>query len=309
MTSLPLLLLLLFLAAAAVAACTGLYLIARARNKRLLLASMRGTSCDAPNGIGISVLCSGVSGVEQVENLLSVGYSRYEVVVVLDAQLCPAAFAELVARYRMIRVEWAPTGELPADGVRAVGRSRKRCYRRLVLVDRAHDDRTGDFDAAASVAAYDNLLPVDEGWYLLPGAVERLVAELGERPAGELELVQSRIGEPVRLLAREAVIGAGGFAGKPWRGIPRGRRRTLWEPLLVRPAARRAWPRRLWIPASVLFISGIAFAITSERWILTAVLLTATLVWIAAGYAAQLLAAIPGTKGLRLFPNAGGGVK
>ena len=177
-------LLLLF---AATAACVGalLPLISRARSKRLLLNAVRRASSDAPDGIGISVLCSGVTDAAQIENLLSPEYSRYEVIVVLDARRHAAEFAALTARYHMIRVEWVCSGELEVSGVRALGRSRRRCFRRLVLVDRAQDSEAGDFDAAASVATYDYLLPVRAGCFLLPGSVERLVAELGEgRPGG-----------------------------------------------------------------------------------------------------------------------------
>lgn len=131
-------LLLLF---AATAACVGalLPLISRARSKRLLLNAVRRASSDAPDGIGISVLCSGVTDAAQIENLLSPEYSRYEVIVVLDARRHAAEFAALTARYRMIRVEWVCSGELEVSGVRALGRSRRRCFRRLVLVDRARD--------------------------------------------------------------------------------------------------------------------------------------------------------------------------
>ena len=140
-------LLLLF---AATAACVGalLPLISRARSKRLLLNAVRRASSDAPDGIGISVLCSGVTDAAQIENLLSPEYSRYEVIVVLDARRHAAEFAALTARYRMIRVEWVCSGELEVSGVRALGRSRRRCFRRLVLVDRAQDSEAGDFDAA-----------------------------------------------------------------------------------------------------------------------------------------------------------------
>ena len=151
-------LLLLF---AATAACVGalLPLISRARSKRLLLNAVRRASSDAPDGIGISVLCSGVTDAAQIENLLSPEYSRYEVIVVLDARRHAAEFAALTARYRMIRVEWVCSGELEVSGVRALGRSRRRCFRRLVLVDRARDSEAGDFDAAASVATYDTCCP------------------------------------------------------------------------------------------------------------------------------------------------------
>lgn len=163
--------LLLFFAAAAVCACTLLLLILRARERRLLAAAARAAYSDAPDGIGISVLCSGVTDPAQLENLLSSEYSRYEVVAVFDSRRQTAEFRALAARYRMIRVEWAPTGELEVAGVRALGRSRKRCFRRLVLVDRAFDGAAGDFDAAAAVATYDYLMPVGAGQYLVPGAV------------------------------------------------------------------------------------------------------------------------------------------
>ena len=221
-------LLLLF---AATAACVGalLPLISRARSKRLLLNAVRRASSDAPDGIGISVLCSGVTDAAQIENLLSPEYSRYEVIVVLDARRHAAEFAALTARYHMIRVEWVCSGELEVSGVRALGRSRRRCFRRLVLVDRAQDSEAGDFDAAASVATYDYLLPVRAGCFLLPGSVERLVAELGEGRPGSLDLIRSPLGEPAALLSREAVVAAGGFGMRPLRGIPRCRRRMLSE--------------------------------------------------------------------------------
>ena len=212
-------LLLLF---AATAACVGalLPLISRARSKRLLLNAVRRASSDAPDGIGISVLCSGVTDAAQIENLLSPEYSRYEVIVVLDARRHAAEFAALTARYRMIRVEWVCSGELEVSGVRALGRSRRRCFRRLVLVDRARDSEAGDFDAAASVATYDYLLPVRAGCFLLPGSVERLVAELGEGRPGSLDLIRSPLGEPAALLSREAVVAAGGFGMRPLRLSP-----------------------------------------------------------------------------------------
>ena len=212
-------LLLLF---AATAACVGalLPLISRARSKRLLLNAVRRASSDAPDGIGISVLCSGVTDAAQIENLLSPEYSRYEVIVVLDARRHAAEFAALTARYRMIRVEWVCSGELEVSGVRALGRSRRRCFRRLVLVDRARDSEAGDFDAAASVATYDYLLPVRAGCFLLPGSVERLVAELGEGRPGSLDLIRSPLGEPAALLSREAVVAAGGFGMRPLGDSP-----------------------------------------------------------------------------------------
>ena len=261
------LLLLLLFAAAAVCACTLLLLILRARERRLLAAAARAAYSDAPDGIGISVLCSGVTSPAQLENLLSSEYSRYEVVAVLDSRRQVAEFRALAARYRMIRVEWVST--------------------RLVLVDRVFDGAAGDLDAAAAVATYDYLLPVGAGQYLLPGAVERLVAELGSEPPGTLDLVRSRLGEPAALLSREALVAAGGFGMRPLRGIPRSRRRTLWEPLLTLPGSGWRVPRRwLFVPAALL---AAAFGLSAAAgwWTAAAASVTAALVWTAAACASR----------------------
>lgn len=305
------LMLLFLLLAAAVAAVTVLWLVVRGRNKRLLLAASHATAGDAPDGIGISVLCSGVRTQEQVENLLSVEYARYEVVVVLDSLRYPAEFAALSTRYHMIRVEYALSEELPVPGVRALGRSRKRRFRRLVLVDRVQDTPDGDFDAAAGVAAYDYVLPVREGQYLLPGAVGRLVAEVGEQGAGTCDFVRSRIGEPASLLSREAVVAAGGFAARAGKNVPRRRRRNLWEPVFHKPqtvphsaphfapqpvsqSASYSAPQSVSQPvpkphsglravAALLLAAAVVAAVWTGRWPAAAVLVTAALVWCAAG--------------------------
>lgn len=303
--------LLFLLLAAAVAAVTVLWLVVRGRNKRLLLAASHATAGDAPDGIGISVLCSGVRTQEQVENLLSVEYARYEVVVVLDSLRYPAEFAALSTRYHMIRVEYALSEELPVPGVRALGRSRKRRFRRLVLVDRVQDTPDGDFDAAAGVAAYDYVLPVREGQYLLPGAVGRLVAEVGEQGAGTCDFVRSRIGEPASLLSREAVVAAGGFAARAGKNVPRRRRRNLWEPVFhksqtvphsapqpvsqpISQSASYSAPQSVSQPvpkphsglravAALLLAAAVVAAVWTGRWPAAAVLVTAALVWCAAG--------------------------
>ena len=292
--------LLLFFVVAAGCACALLLAVLRARDRRLLVAAARTAYSDAPDGIGISLLCSGVTDPAQLENLLSPECSRYEVVVVLDSRRQAAEFGALVARYRMIRVEWTFAGELEVTGVRALGRSRKRCFRRLVLVDRVFDGAAGDLDAAAAVATYDYLLPVGRGQCLLPGTVERLVAELGSEPPGTLDLVRSHLGEPAVLLSREALIAAGGFGMRPLREIPRGRRRTLWEPLLAPPEAGRHVPRRwLFLPA-LLLAAAFGLSVAAGRWTAAAAVVTAALVWAAAACVSRAVSG-EAWSGLRRF--------
>ncbi len=217
--------------------------VLRARNKQRVLAMMRGARCDAPDTIGVSVLCSGTTDPAQLENLLAVEYARYEVVVVVDAMRHPELFAQWVSRYRMIRVEWNVAGELDVAGIRAVGRSRKRCFRRLVLVDREGGDRVGDYNAGAAVAAYDFLIPLASGVRLLPGAIERLVTELGEVACGAWDWQSAGFGRAHVVVRREAVVAAGGFGSRVRRQIPASRRRVSWMPLLVTPGLHR---RRMW---------------------------------------------------------------
>lgn len=264
-------------------------LIVRARNRRRLLPDTHGATCDAPDCIGISVLCSGVKELAQVENLLSAEYSRYEVIVVLDSVRYPVEFAELASRYRMIRVEYVPTREFPASGIRELGRSRRRSFRRLVLIDRAQDTPGGDFDAAAGVASYDYLLPLREGCYLMPDAIERLVAEAGERPVGELALVRSWVGEPVSMFCREAVADAGGFSRHPVSRIPRARRRVIWEPLgcAAQPVERISMRIRGVVGA--LLVVGIVWSMVAGQWAIAAPLVTVVLLWTAAECARQVL--------------------
>lgn len=287
-------LLLAFLTAVAAAACAALCRIVRARNKRLLLSGAHGIACDAPEGIGLSVLCSGVRDQERIEELLSVEYARYEVVVVLDARRYPAEFEGLVARYRMIRVEWKPSEEFPVRGVRSLGRSRKRCFRRLVLVDRAQDTIEGDLNAAAAVSTYDYVLPLCAGMRLLPGAVERLAAELGEHPPRAVALVRTWVGGRAALVGREALADAGGFSPKLVRRIPRRRRLVLWEPLLTTSAARRLPPSGV-LSAALLLLAAVVVAAAAGVWPLVAVLTTAALVWSAAACASLAVKSASGS--------------
>lgn len=271
-----------------------LSLIVRARNRRRLQPDTHGATCDAPECIGISVLCSGVRQIVQVENLLSAEYSRYEVIVVLDSQRYPAEFAELASRYRMIRVEYVPTREFPSSGIRELGRSRRRSFRRLVLIDRAEDSPGGDFDAAAGVASYDYLLPLREGCYLMPDTIERLVAEAGERPSGEIALVRSWVGESVSMFCREAVAAAGGFTRHPAGRIPRARRRVIWEPLCCAARPVKRISLRIRAIVGVLLGVGIVWSVVAGQWVLAAPLVTVALVWMTAECARQVLVEIAG---------------
>ena len=273
-------LLLLF---AATAACVGalLPLISRARSKRLLLNAVRRASSDAPDGIGISVLCSGVTDAAQIENLLSPEYSRYEVIVVLDARRHAAEFAALTARYRMIRVEWVCSGELEVSGVRALGRSRRRCFRRLVLVDRARDSEAGDFDAAASVGP-DYLLPSAQD---VPAARKRPSSSSPNWARADREASTS-YARPGR--TRRLVEPRGGGRGRPFRDAPAAGDSPLPAEGVVGTCCRAAsgvqMPGRLRRTGSGVACRSFRRRSRCEvRWTSAAALATLALVWAGRG--------------------------
>ena len=273
-------LLLILLSALAAAACLLLRAVVRGAGKRRLLAHAHGIGCSLSEEFGISVLCSGIDAPEQVDALLASEYTRLEVLLVLDAAAWPEEFARLTARYRMIRVEWSGSQEFPQAGIRTLWRSRRRSCRRLVLIDRPQEVpelprrrfrirsadlavQRADWRAAAAVAAYDYLLPLAGAVSLLPDAVTRLVAELGEHPAGSIRLVQAPVGVPVTLLARDLLLGAGDFGRLRLLRVPLRRRLLLWEPLAapfgVARSGRRHRPE-VWLLPAAFAATGAATA-------------------------------------------------
>lgn len=284
-------------AAVSVRMLAGCACIVRAGWKRRLLARGHGLANEAPDGAGISILCSGVRSRAQLENLLASEYACCEVVAVLDARFDFAEFDAILSHYRMIRVNYLSCGELPVSGVRGLYRSRQRGYRRLVVVDRMRTTPFEDFDAAAEVAVYDYLLPVEEDCRLLPGAVERLAAEIASVPRGALELVRCRLAEPTLLVSRETVLREGGFSRKTGRSVRRKNRRTLYEPLLYRPAAKsRTGTGRTGL-AGVSIAAACGLCAWCGAWTMAAVCATALVVWSACLLSVELLA---GESSLRI---------
>ncbi len=294
--------LLLLLCTVGAAACFVLRSVLRGRDKRSLLRDAHGIGSSLSEEIGISVLCSGIDAPERIDALLGSEYTRFEAIVVLDAGGFPEEFAQLTARYRMIRVEWHGSQEFPTAGIRSLWRSRRRSCRRLVLVDRpqradgtAAESSVADWNAAAAVAAYDYLLPLDGRTALLPDAVIRLVAELGEHRACAVDVVRSRIGMPVALIARDVVMEAGGFGRRLLRQVPRRKRLELWESLACR-AARADAAKRVRMEKFVLRAAVIAafivtgWAVVAGYWTGAAVTATVAVVAGAVAYGRQALA-------------------
>lgn len=185
----------------------------------------RNGCCD----VGLSLLVADGSEMERYERLLGVEYARLEVVAVVDRERDGALFGALMARYHLIRVCYRPSGELPIYGVRGLYRSRKRRFRRLVLLDMAHLPTTIRLNAAADVASYDYLMPILVGEELRRGTVEQLVTELSLRPLGQIEQVVQAPTLRVLVWRRVALARAGGFACRFGSLVASSHRLMCWD--------------------------------------------------------------------------------
>lgn len=200
----------------------------RAANRRTWLDRMHGAR-SGTLGVGISALVTRPVTLERCERLLGEEYALFEVVVVLDGERDAVMIEQLKARYHLIQVEYYPTDELPVRGVRGLYRSRKRRFRRLVLVDCRTPGVVAALDAAAEVASYEYLLPLRADEYPVVGAVERLATEVALQPLGAIEQICYLPALYVVLWRRTALIRIGGFAHCSMRVVRRERCRWVWE--------------------------------------------------------------------------------
>lgn len=245
--------------------------VVRGRNRGRLL-SAPSIACDGFGRVGVTVICGG-RDVGRIASLLAVEYPYYEVVVAVDSCREPDVPEYLRSTYCMTGVDYAPSYELSPYGVRALYRSVKRCYRRLVVVDVAGSGSLSEFDAAVGVASYDYVLPLPDHVRLMPGAVERLVIELCLSPVPRLKRIESAVGAPVTLYARENVIDVGGFVSGNV-ACRRDERRVIYEPVASYDGHVPAAGARM----AIIAVTGIAVTVVtavlcSDMWVLAAVAL------------------------------------
>ncbi len=262
---------------------------------RRLLAMHHHLLCEVGGGVGLSVLCVDPEDERQVINLLDTEYPCFEAVVVIDGALRSELLHRLIADYRLFRVDYRPSTELPTEGVRGLYRSRNRSFRRLVVVDRERSQPVDDYNTAVGVAAFEYLLPVGAGQFLRPHAIERLAVEIGRREE-PTELLHLPIGSPAMVVAREKIIRSGGFGGPLTAEVPRQLKATLYEPLIYRPDVRRS--RGRWRRVALPVVAGLTVAALLQGWwTIVALLLTVLYFWAVVHTAAPFVSPTPETDG------------
>lgn len=250
----------------------------RARGKGHLLSRAHGMIATAPDYIGISAVSYHIERIEQIDDLLEVEYTCYELVVVIDARAKPELFQQIVRHYKMLRMDYQPLDACSFLGVRGLYRSKLREMNRLVMIDQMEDFMTITSDVAIGAATFDYIVPIPRGRRLATGAVERLAMELGEHRMRSISMIRTGVGLPLRLYARERADRYGHFKPRLWRKIPRGEKITIWEPLLR--------PEKPHMVAGLVSLAGLLAVVVltgwtwlSGRYLTTLLLLDVIVLW------------------------------
>lgn len=248
-----------------------------ARQRRRWLDRMHGAR-NGTFGLGLSLLVADGVDEERLVRLLGVEYDHLEVVAVVDGG-CEALLIErLMARYHLIQVNWHPSEEFAVRGVRGLYRSRKRRFRRLVVLDCRAEQPAARLDAAADVASYDYLMPLVGGREPLKGAVERLVTELALRPLDSVDQICLLPTFTTLVWRRTALVRVGGFSCRPLSVVAAPHRILLWESPLSRGGRRKV--RMRWSVVGAVAVLLVARSLQVGQWYPLIVGL-ATLGWLA----------------------------
>lgn len=175
--------------------------------------------CDSGDGVGCSLLIHSPRQVEEPARLLTAEPARYEVVVVVDGAQQGDLLRDCIALFSLIRVECRPSEEFPTFGVRALYRSSKRAFRRLLLLDGRSLSRDEAWTDAAAFATYEWLLPVEEARLPTVVQVEELLSWVEQHSGAPFMGVCA--GEGLCLVAREEVVRCGGFGPELRRRLRR----------------------------------------------------------------------------------------
>ena len=222
------------------------------------------TSSESIHHIGYSVVCSSVHSISHIEELLSVEYDHYEVIITIDSAKYPKSFERIIKHFHLVEVSHIPCEELPSASIQRLFRSAKRPLRRVVLIDRHSQSEYDDLNAATSVATYDYLIPLGAESLLHPSSFEIATSVISQKRAEgvDLELIDSPHLDNGYIFDREKLIELGGFSAHIAHEIARRNRLRLELPLCYRTPTAKTTIRRAVLPAlALLLVILIAFGL------------------------------------------------
>lgn len=199
----------------AVASAAALFDVWRSRrdaDKRRLMNLSSMMRCGGVGHVGISVVCSGVDNMAQIENLVSPEYDNYEVVLCLDSEREAVRMRHIVSRYRLLKVALPLHTDLPVVGVRAIYRTPHGAMRRVTLIDKRFTSHEDALDAGVNIAAFDYVTSVGRDEYFYADAVDMLAMQIGEWEPGRIDMLRCPYPGGC-VVARDMAVEHGGYAG------------------------------------------------------------------------------------------------
>ena len=189
--------------------------------------------CFSLGFVGCSVLCRNIRRLQDINTLLHSEYDRYEIILVMDENLQPELFHDIIKQFKMVRVTPPDLSDIPHSPIRLLYRSRQRCFRRLILLDKGSTTPYDDMNAAAAVASFDYLFPLSSNIALRHRAMENVAMILASHADVEshLDLIRSTADNSL-IFNRNAVVGAGGFSPRIVKEMPRKNIFEIHIPLL-----------------------------------------------------------------------------
>lgn len=128
--------------------------------------------------IGVSAIVAYPETLAPLVALLEEEYPRSEAIFIADLQKQESLLSELVVRYHLVKVN-----HLHLSGARALYRSRRRAYRRVVVVDLPDKCREQALAVGREVASYDNLLYLRGESIVEPNAITYCANVVASQPS------------------------------------------------------------------------------------------------------------------------------
>lgn len=241
-----------------------------------------GYSCCSLGTIGCSILCSGIKEIDKITALLSTEHDRVEVIITLDTNLYAEDSEQIIRHFKLMRVNTPDHSELPHTHIRALYRSRQRCFRRLILLDQGYVSPHDDMNSASVVASYDYLIPLAAPYCLRPDALDNIFIALAKHTDLDIDILRSRV-DGGAVIQRDIVMAMGGFSAGMRYNAARVKTLTVDFPLLTLPSTT---PRPLFFILFSATIALLVYLLFGLKIALIA-LLTSAIIILSAHYAAR----------------------
>ncbi|MFR9504245.1 MAG: hypothetical protein SNH73_07355 [Rikenellaceae bacterium] len=188
-----------------------IYAISQIASSRKRLRNSLNYHDQGTSRLRICVVVSGIKEISYIASLLQSESTSYQVVVVADYASHPNLLHSTIQYFGLFPASYSSTGEIESEAIRALYRSHKRIFSRVVVVDSPYHRGYTPFEVGAAISEYNYNLQIYSSRTLRTRAINNLLLELSTQPEGNIEQITSAIGERFKLLYREAALPRGKY--------------------------------------------------------------------------------------------------